>query len=299
VQEPHPSHDGSPWHEGERAAQRLAGVAERMEALGKRVIRSFMPDQHRSFFESLPFVVVGSVDEEGWAWASLLSGEPGFVRSPDAVTLDIRARPAAGDPLAHSVRAGARLGMLGIELATRRRNRVNGEVIRAAAEGFSLHVDQSFGNCPKYIHPRQAAGPALGSGASNASESFTRLDGRARALISSADTFFVASHAPAREARPESADVSHRGGPRGFLRFDADGSIIVPDYPGNLFFNTLGNLMLDPRAGLLFADFDRGDLLQVTGVTAIAWQEQLWRFKPAHGRWLNGALPIRFTPVSL
>ena len=77
MKEPDRAQQASPWHEGERAAQKLAGVAERMEEVGKRVIRPFMPDQHRLFFAGLPFVIVGSVDEEGWPWASVLSGEPG------------------------------------------------------------------------------------------------------------------------------------------------------------------------------------------------------------------------------
>ncbi len=299
MQEPDRAQQASPWHDGERAAQKIVGVAERMEEVGKRVIRPFMPDQHRLFFASLPFVIVGSVDEEGWPFASILSGEPGFLQSPDAVTLDIAARPASGDPLARSLKPGTRLGMLGIDLSTRRRNRVNGEIVRMDAKGFSLHVDQSFGNCAKYIQPRHHAGPApaAGEATSGKAESFTALDERARALIAEADTFFVASFAPAADGMAQSADVSHRGGPAGFLGLSRDGAITVPDYPGNLFFNTLGNLMLNARAGLLFVDFDRGDLLQITGVTEIAWQEKSWRFKPSHGRWLNGALPMRFTRV--
>ncbi len=287
----------SPWHEGERAAQRLAGVAERMEEVGKRVIRPFMPDQHRLFFAGLPFVLVGSVDEEGWPWASILSGEAGFVQSPDAVTLDIAARPAGGDPLAGALKLGTRLGMLGIDLSTRRRNRVNGEIVRVDAEAFSLHVDQSFGNCPKYIQPRRALGPGPARAAGAPAPSFTLLDKRALALIAEADTFFVASCAPATDGRAPNVDISHRGGAAGFLRLASDGAVSIPDYPGNLFFNTLGNLMLNPRAGLLFVDFDRGDLLQVTGLTEIAWHEQAWRFRPSHGRWLDGALPLRFSPV--
>jgi predicted pyridoxine 5'-phosphate oxidase superfamily flavin-nucleotide-binding protein len=285
----------SPWHEGERAAQKLAGVAERMGEVGKRIIRTFMPDQHRLFFAGLPFVVVGSVDADGWPWASVLTGEPEFLQSPDAVTLDIAARPTSGDPLARSLKLGARLGILGIDLSTRRRNRVNGEVMRIDAQGFSLRVDQSFGNCPKYIQPRQYAGAATSVRA--AAESFTALDERARALIAAADTFFVASYEPAAEGMAQSADVSHRGGPSGFLRLASDDAISVPDYPGNLFFNTLGNLILNPRAGLLFVDFGRGDLLQVTGTTEITWQERAWRFTPSHGRWLNGALPMGFSRI--
>jgi predicted pyridoxine 5'-phosphate oxidase superfamily flavin-nucleotide-binding protein len=299
MQEPDRAQQASPWHEGELAVQRLAGVVERMEEVGKRVIRPFMPDQHRLFFAGLPFVLVGSVDEEGWPFASILSGEPGFVQSPDAVTLDIAARPSSDDPLAGTLKLGTRLGVLGIDLSTRRRNRVNGEIVRVDAEGFCLHVDQSFGNCPKYIQPRRSIGPApaRGTGAPAPVESFTLFDKRALALIAEADTFFVASSAPATDSRAPSVDVSHRGGAAGFLRLTSDGAISIPDYPGNLFFNTLGNLMVNPRAGLLFMDFDRGDLLQMTGVTEIAWQEHAWRFTLSHGRWLNGRMPLHFERI--
>jgi hypothetical protein len=44
-----------------------------------------------------------------------------------------------------------------------------------------------------------------------------------------------------------------------------------PDYPGNNMFNTLGNLASYPRAGLLFARFETGDLLQLTGRARILW----------------------------
>ncbi|MBW0002506.1 MAG: pyridoxamine 5'-phosphate oxidase family protein [Hyphomicrobiales bacterium] len=300
MQEPARPHQISPWHEGERAAQKLAGVDERMEEIGKRVIRPFMLDQHRMFFAGLPFVLVGSVDQKGWPWASILSGGPGFLQSPDPVTLDVAARPRSGDPLSHSLQLGTRLGMLGIELSTRRRNRVNGEIIRVEESGFSLHVEQSFGNCPKYIQPRRNTGriSAAEEAFSGKADNLTGLDERARALITQADTFFVASHAPAKAGLPQSADVSHRGGPAGFLRLSEDDAITIPDYPGNLFFNTLGNLMLNPRAGLLFVDFERGDLLQITGDTEIAWNEKAWRFKPLHGRWLNGGLPMRFVRIA-
>jgi hypothetical protein len=98
--------------------------------------------------------------------------------------------------------------------------------------------------------------------------------------------------------------VSHRGGRPGFIGLAGDGALVIPDYMGNRFFNTLGNLVVNPRAGLLFLDFARGDLLQITGRTEIVWDgpqvqafkgaERLWRVLPAHGRWLRGALPLRF-----
>jgi predicted pyridoxine 5'-phosphate oxidase superfamily flavin-nucleotide-binding protein len=293
----------APWHEGERAIQARLGVLERMDKVGRRNIRGFMPDQHRIFFAQLPFLIVGSVDRHGWPWASLLAAPPGFATSPDDKTLHIAAQPATGDPLAESLAPGAPLGILGIELPTRRRNRMNGHVAAVDAAGFSVEVEQSFGNCPQYIQRREyvwAAPPAHPATA----EPFTVLDAPARQLIATADTAFVASASRADDpTTAQGIDVSHRGGRPGFIGL-ADDALVIPDYSGNRFFNTLGNLLVNPRAGLLFLDFARGDLLQITGRTEIVWDgpevqafkgaERLWRFHPAHGRWLRGALPLRF-----
>lgn len=295
----------SPWHEGERAMHERLGVAERMERAGRRSIHAFTSDQHRAFFAQLPFLLVGSVDESDWPWVSLLSGPAGFATSPYPRRLDIAALPISGDPLSAALEPGAQLGLLGIELPTRRRNRVNGRVIGVTDGGFSIAVDQSFGNCPQYIRRRdygvfrRVSVPRI--------EAFTGLDAAARKLIQQADTFFVASSAAGDGTAPgRGVDVSHRGGPAGFLKFGADGAIVVPDYRGNRFFNTLGNLTVNPRAGLLFVDFDQGDLLQLTGETRIVWDgpevtaaagaERIWRLLPLHGRWLRGALPLHFAP---
>jgi predicted pyridoxine 5'-phosphate oxidase superfamily flavin-nucleotide-binding protein len=292
----------SPWHEGERRIQARVGSAERMARVGGRAIRPFMPDQHRQFFAQLPFLVVGSVAADGFPWASILAGAPGFARSPDPRSLVIAARPAAGDPLAEALTPGARLGILGIELPTRRRNRMNGRVTAIDEGGFTVAVDQSFGNCPQYIQRRDYA-PAAERRTVRA-ESFTALDGEASAFIAASDTSFVASFARGDDSAARyGVDVSHRGGRPGFIGIDDDGALVVPDYAGNGFFNTLGNLMVNPRAGLLFVDFAGGDLLQVTGTTTMIWDgpllqafagaERLWRLAPVQGRWLRGALPLR------
>src|SRR5258708_15010806 len=149
----------SPWHAGERALQIRAGVGELMERVGRN-IRDFMPDQHRAFFARLPFLLVGSVDREGSPWASLLAGKPGFADSPDPRTLTIAARPIPGDPLETVLVPDAKLGVLGIELPTRRRNRMNGRIVASSDTGFSVAVDQSFGNCPQYIQRRDYEGMA-------------------------------------------------------------------------------------------------------------------------------------------
>ncbi len=217
--------------------------------------------------------------------------------------LTIAARPIPGDPLATALTPGAKLGLLGIELPTRRRNRMNGRVVASDGEGFSVAVDQSFGNCPQYIQRRDYEGTAPAGGPVRV-ESFATLDAAARALIRRADTFFVATFSRTdASGRQDGVDVSHRGGRPGFVGIDDAGALVVPDYAGNRFFTTLGNMMANPRAGLLFVDFASGDLLQITGTTEIVWDgeevrafagaEHLWRVVPSHGRWLRGALPVR------
>lgn len=295
-----------PFHAGEVALHRRYGVADRLQALGARMIRDAMPDQHRAFFAALPMLALGSVDAQGRPWASLVAGAPGFLSSPDARTLRIGARPFPGDPLAAALSVGAPLAGLGLDPATRRRNRVNGRVAASDEDGFSLSVEQSFGNCPQYIAPRIAA-PAEAR-AEPVAERLATLDAEALATIAAADTLFVASVAPGSGDARLGADVSHRGGPPGFVRVGADGALTVPDYAGNRHFNTLGNLLLHPRAGLLFPDFATGDLLALTGaaeivldgppVAALPGAERLWRLRPEAAVRLRGAPLPRFRPAS-
>ncbi|KAG1255548.1 hypothetical protein G6F68_010282 [Rhizopus microsporus] len=63
-----------PWHGGERLLQTRAGVAERMAQIGPKVVRDYMPDQHREFFAQLPFLVMGSVAARGDPPAHLARG---------------------------------------------------------------------------------------------------------------------------------------------------------------------------------------------------------------------------------
>ena len=275
----------SPFHLGERRAQALASVAEPRGA----GIRDVMPDQHRDFFALLPWILVATVDGDGWPVPTVLAGTPGFVASPDPRTLQIAAQPQATDPAAALLSPGAPVGLLGIDLATRRRNRANGNVA-AADDGVHIGVTQSFGNCAQYINLRSVA-PATAQAATL--QPFDGLSPEAARLIAAADTFFVASHA----GDVSGVDISHRGGPAGFVRIDG-ARLTVPDYKGNRFFNTFGNLLLQPRAALLFVDFTTGDLLVVQGEARIDWQaDRSWALDVARGWFLRGAVPLRWTPM--
>jgi predicted pyridoxine 5'-phosphate oxidase superfamily flavin-nucleotide-binding protein len=140
--------DGSPYHAGEQAVQLRAGTRGKAERMGRRIIRDFMPDQHRAFFAGLPYLIVGSLDGRQRPWASILAGPPGFVQSPDPRLLRVEAKPLIDDPLAANLRQGAPVAFLGIQLDARRRNRMNGHIVDLGDGAVSAAVDQSFGNCP-------------------------------------------------------------------------------------------------------------------------------------------------------
>ncbi|WP_342724448.1 pyridoxamine 5'-phosphate oxidase family protein [Bradyrhizobium sp. B097] len=291
------------WHAGEMAIQQKVGVAEKMAAVGQRAVRDFMPDQHRDFFAQIPFIVVGSVDRRGDAWASLLAGRPGFIASPTPRSLAIDARPDASDPVSEGMREGDAIGLLGIELHTRRRNRANGLLRASSGKALSLELDQSFGNCPQYIQLRDFAFVREPAAAFTGEvEQGMRLDQAARDTIAAADTFFVASYAEREDRRQ--VDVSHRGGKAGFVRVAADGTLTIPDFAGNLFFNTLGNILVNGKAGLVFVDFETGDMLQLTGdaevildspeIAAFQGAERLWSFRARRVVRRRGALPLRW-----
>ncbi|NYG31700.1 pyridoxamine 5'-phosphate oxidase family protein [Sphaerotilus montanus] len=300
----------NPFHAGEQAVHERLGIRERMVSLGQRVIRTAMPEQHQRFFEQLPFLLAGSVDGAGRPWASVLVGRPGFVQAPDARRLDFHARPIPGDPLAEGLVPGAQLGFLGIELHTRRRNRVNGHVVATDAGGFSVEVDQSVGNCPQYIQGRACTWVRDAADLRpRGTEALSALDADARALIARSDTLFIATQAPATAdgadvATGRGADVSHRGGRPGFVKIEDAHTFLVPDFTGNFFFMTLGNLQLNPRAGVLFIDFETGDLLTLTGTAEVVWEgealkafdgaERAWRFRLDGGWRLREALPLRW-----
>lgn len=313
--EPGWSAEGSPFHEGEQEAQERAGVRDRIERIGRRIVRDYMPDQHREFFAGLPMLFVGHVDGQGRPWASVLTGSPGFLTSPDSKRLDVAAEPLPGAPLAGALREGMELGLLGLEFQSRRRNRMNGKVLSLGPGVFSVAVDQSFGNCPRFIQTRDlASGADAGRGAGpKTTQRGDTLGPAQRVLVQKADTFFISTcFSKARGEVTEGVDVSHRGGKPGFVRLEDNRNLVWPDFRGNLYFNTIGNLLRDARSGLLFIDFERGDLLHLTGRCEVIWEgpqveafagaERLMRFTLEEFVQIEGALPFgwnfrEFSPV--
>jgi uncharacterized protein len=288
----------SPFHDDEIAAQSRSG----RRAAGAS-IRDFMPDQHRSFFEGLAYLFVTTTDAYGWPVATMLTGDVGFIRSPDPVTLRVAAAPHPQDPAASTLVADQEVGLLGLDFATRRRNRANGRIARRDSHDFTVAVGQSFGNCAKYIQRRTAHVAAEGHGGF---EILAGLDSEAQKLICRADTFFVASRSSVNIKVAGGLDISHRGGRSGFVAVTGD-NLTIPDYPGNHYYNTLGNLLGEPRASLLFLDFESGDLLQLQGIAEVDWDarpgrlvegaERAWRLAVVRGWRRRAACPLRWSFV--
>lgn len=293
-----------PWHAGEVSLQRLTGSAEMLARHGHRIFRSTLSEQHRNFYPRLPFVVLGAVDPNGSVWATLRAGAPGFLSSSDPTRLHVATARDPGDPAENGLRNADAVALLGIELHTRRRNRLNGTVARSGPDAFDVVVGQAYGNCPQYIQLRDfefSRDPAVAAVAG--AKQLTRLDARAREMIATADTFFVASYVDL-EGGKRQVDVSHRGGRPGFVRVGSDDVLTIPDFSGNQFFNTLGNFLVNPRAGLVFVDFESGDLLQLTGTAQVLLDdpeiatfegaERLWRVTPTQIVYRADALPLRW-----
>ncbi|MFC9581685.1 pyridoxamine 5'-phosphate oxidase family protein [Streptomyces yangpuensis] len=248
---------GSVYHWGSLAVQERVGVRGPAEHVG-RSIGTGIRDVAAAFLELQPHLVVGAADGAGRMWASLLTGPPGFVRATGAHRVAVTGGPPAGDPLAGALAtAGTRVGTIALDPRTRRRMRLNG-TLTATPRGFAVEAEQVFANCPKYLQKRQPLElVADGTGVVRRGDGLT--PGQVR-TVRGADTFFVAT-----TAEGDGVDASHRGGLPGFVEVLSPVELAWPDYAGNAMFLTLGNLMTDPRAGLLFPDWESGAVLQLSG----------------------------------
>jgi predicted pyridoxine 5'-phosphate oxidase superfamily flavin-nucleotide-binding protein len=255
------------YHEGELEVQRRAGVAANAERIG-RSIHPEIPELARRFAAERRFLLLGAADAAGRVWATLLQGPVGFLSVPAENHLHVAASPRPGDPLAETLAGPADVGTLLIEPATRRRMRLNGRARPDGASGLDIATREVYANCPKYIHPRHVALPPLAATVGVARGD--RLSPEQIAWLSWADTLFLATRHPV-----AGADVSHRGGEPGFVRVPDAGRVLIPDYAGNMMFNTLGNVAADGGAGLLLVDFTSGRTLQLTGTATILWDPAL------------------------
>lgn len=245
------------FHSGEVAVQQRAG-----HVLSGRIKNTIPPIAAR-FLSTQGFCVVAGRDAGGRVWTSMLSGPAGFMTADDERTVRVRARPLESDPLHRLLTVGGDVGT--IVMDSSRRMRVNG-VLTPSADGFTIHTEQVFSNCRRYISDRHGAQTPSRPGRV---VSGTELSSDQVDLVRGADTFFIGTCHP-----HGAADASHRGGNPGFVQVESPTTVRWPDYDGNAMFMTLGNLALDPRVGLLFLDWSSGTLLHLSGRAVLDWDQR-------------------------
>ncbi|MBE7181040.1 MAG: pyridoxamine 5'-phosphate oxidase family protein [Terriglobus roseus] len=289
-------HAALDWHPGEEKAHKLTGV-DRM--VGDNPTSPFLTPRAAYMVQRYPLLALGTLDDQDRPWVTVWGGEAGFAQQVARSVLGVRTLvDTVYDPVVRALfrgktdgeilrqeGAGKLAAGLSILLEERGRVKIMGRVVGGACsrhegdeegtEGkengdgageiqLALKIEQSLGNCPKYLnrktlkpavpHPKLLAeGPKLGTAA--------------KQLIENADLFFVAS-----AHEHEDMDANHRGGPQGFIRVhdtDEASEIIWPEYSGNNLYQTLGNLMTTPKAGLCIPNFETGDVLYVTGTAEV------------------------------
>lgn len=286
-----------PWHRGEREMQEMMHVDYR-----ENPSVPYLSSTAAVMLNRYRLLAFGTLDGEGRPWTTLWSGVAmGLQQSNMAIKVPV---DAVNDPVVEALLGnkldagvceeglrGTPFSALSIDLETRRRVKVAGTVSAGALTTVDededepqhaqaqiiAHVDWSLGNCPKYLNKkhisRQISVPKLLSQSAKLSLDSLRL-------IAQADLFFLSSVHSGTEM-----DTNHRGGPAGFVRTKTEASgastIIWPEYSGNNLYQSLGNLVTTPIAGIVFPDFNTGDVLYVTGSTKILVGSDAAKVMPA------------------
>ncbi|MCJ8344543.1 pyridoxamine 5'-phosphate oxidase family protein [bacterium] len=244
------------FHDGELELQKLTNESQIAMRNG-RVIKTEIITGAISFINQLTYVFVSSLDEQGNIWVSMLLGEKGFLHAgkSEIIINQEKVLSSFGDVFWKNVRQNRRMASICIELASRRRIRVNGSF---NFEMSTLEVEEAYPNCPKYIQRRIfQIGNKLET---KEVVEHKALSDRHNQMIKSSDTCFVGSGSDAL-----GLDVSHRGGKAGFIDIIDKHTIQIPDYRGNSMYNTLGNFYSDSGAAILLLDFESNRVLQLTG----------------------------------
>lgn len=288
----------NPYHPGELCVQDRANQSTAAHRLSQ-MISAQIPATAIEFIAQQPMVVIGSVSDNHAVSASILVGNPGFLQALNASTLVLdvsHPRSAADDPLWENIQRNPEVGLLVIDLLSRRRLRLNGRIRRGVDPLFLIDLDAVYVNCPKYIQRRHWRPRASPLTVAEPSRGGVELEASHLDWITQADTFFVTSANPG-----YGVDASHRGGHPGFVQVLNTRLLMIPDYSGNNMFNTLGNFVSYPHAGLVFVDFARGRLLQLSGSPEIIGEmdsaqedtggaQRYWQLQI--NSWRESALPL-------
>ncbi|RKR07979.1 hypothetical protein CLV91_2744 [Maribacter vaceletii] len=256
------------YHQGEIELQKRFGGTD-IAGRASRVIKDKIIPGAIPFIENQPFVILSSKDSNENIWTSILIGKSGWIDAKKEGLIKFfldKMNSIDSDNIIKEIKSNDQVGMIVIELGTRRRYRINGRI-----QHHNTHLDfiiqEAYPNCPKYIQRR------IPSFVNTEKELISSINGATlnsmqKLWIAQSDTFFVGS-----QSKSGFLDASHRGGNPGFIEILENGDLKIPDYHGNSMYNTLGNLLETPKAGLLFIDFEKGSILQLTGTTSFLFDQ--------------------------
>lgn len=290
-----------------------------------QLMNPFVPKQHKDFHSHLRYFAIGSLDNQGRPWASIISGKEGFIKAIDDEHVSVNVTLAPGDPFGENITNGLKIkgasliGGVGVDFSNRRRNKLNGHVEPKHSSydpdtrnvKLTFRADQACGNCPKYISIRKITAAKRNSTlAEEKLHHSGSLSDEALAIIAKADTTFFASRFSGSDNEQAGMDVNHRGGRPGFVRVIDKRQLVIPDYSGNQvsgsrlfhtltmqFYQSLGNIFIEPVVGVTIPDFDTGDILMVTGDAKLLFDKEANAVMPRMNRILlvevNGYVLIR------
>lgn len=265
-----------PWHEGEEKLHQWLRVPH-----GSNPTSPFLSPRAASLVQQCPILALGTLDYQGRPWSTIWGGTAGFATPVSESLIGLQTQvDSKYDPVVQALLTGNQteaykgkmVSGLAVDLENRRRVKLYGRMVTgslsdgdAGQAQLVVHIEESLGNCPKYMNKKHIV-PAKPD--SKLISDSPQLSATAVELLSRADTIFISSSHGA-----TTMDTNNRGGPPGFMRVqsnNASGAVIVyPEYSGNRLYQTLGNLETTPLAGFVVPDFDTGNVLYFTGSTEI------------------------------
>jgi ferredoxin-NADP reductase/predicted pyridoxine 5'-phosphate oxidase superfamily flavin-nucleotide-binding protein len=299
-----------PWNTGEQHMHQLLHVPAQDNPTS-----AMLTPQASFMLQRAPLLALGTTDALSRPWTTLWGGLPGFSEPLGGGHIGTRTLvDGENDPVAQELVGNARNGDMmqhedGGKPVARKRVKIAGRVIAGTVRDVDVEsekatmqdqiqlvtkVEQSLGNCPKYLNQYEIE-PAVVN--SQLVWKSPVLSDESKALISSADMFFMSTRTE------DDMDVNHRGGHPGFVRIMSSDEIVYPEYSGNRLYQSLGNLQVDPSIGVTFPNFETGDVLYLTGTATIHIGAEAATLLPGsnlavlikikEGRYVTGGLPFR------
>ncbi|MEM9451562.1 MAG: pyridoxamine 5'-phosphate oxidase family protein [Cyanobacteria bacterium P01_E01_bin.6] len=303
-------------HEGELLVQQHKYTPNELTQQIPNYINTNMPQQQAEFYAGLSYLPLAILDNKGRPWVSILvaksmNDSSVGIKVSDNNEMNIVAQMNHLDPFIRILKQTdlniknkrTLFAGVGVDFSNRRRNKLSGIITAASVDSagqlsLSLKSDEHLGNCPKYITIRSLE-PCLRQ-AEVSLDQFdlctSKLPASCKETINQASSVFLATkHVPDDETSiDEQRDMglNHRGGAPGFVRVyediekDADGEecisiyLVLPDYSGNRFYQSLGNIQTNKQVGLAIPDFNNGNMLYVTGEAENLFDEDAEELMP-------------------